>query len=644
MAFKTWLKSFWDTHTFWLAVLIPLLASPLPIMYPGPIAKCGYCVIVIGIFWVTEIIPLAMTSLLPVVLFPLFGLMSAKEVCMTYVQDTLMLFLGSLIVAVAVEKWNLHKRLALRTLTLVGPQPKWLLLGVMLPTWFLSMWMSNTATTAMMVPIVSAILIQIRECQNLDSLEEPLITDGHDVIIKMEQKEKQAIEESKFSLSREAKEKQFLAFAKTFSLSTAFSANIGGVATLTGTPPNVIFKGLADVLYKQYDAQNPVDFASWLGIGIPLALILILFLWLWMQLYSEGLQCLKFWKKDTTSYEKVRHALLKEYKKLGQMSFAEISVTFLFVLLAVLWITRKPGFIPGWAVLFQPDYVKDSTPAIFICVLLFILPAQLPSWLKCCRSKSDVVADALSPPPKYEPLLDWATVNKKMAWGVLLLMGGGFAMAEGCEKSGLSEWVSTHLEGLSSLPTWVTCIILTLLVAITTEFTSNAATTTLFVPIVGDLALKIGVNPLYFMIPCTLSASLAFLLPVATPSNAIVFATGYLKVKDMVISGLPIQVFSIIILTIACNSWVASLYDLFQLPPEFASLVGNNSVYQNNSVGLIQSGSGCCIWLCVLHMALCDAHGSGYCIWLWVLHGALLNIVLLTLDQFVFYYFNACIY
>ncbi|KAK6967821.1 solute carrier family 13 member 5, partial [Biomphalaria glabrata] len=141
--------------------------------------------------------------------------------------------------------------------------------------------------------------------------------------------------------------------------------------------------------------------------------------------------------------------------------------------------------------------------------------------------------NALSPPPKYEPLLDWATVNKKMAWGVLLLMGGGFAVAEGCEKSGLSGWVSTHLEGLSSLPTWLTCTILTLLVAITTEFTSNAATTTLFVPIVGDLALKLGVNPLYFMIPCTLSASLAFLLPVATPSNAIVFATGYLKVKDM---------------------------------------------------------------------------------------------------------------
>ncbi|XP_055861524.1 Na(+)/citrate cotransporter-like [Biomphalaria glabrata] len=586
MAFKTWLRSFWQSHTFWLSLLVPLLASPLPLMFPGPIAKCGYCVIVIGVFWVTEIIPLAMTSLLPVFMFPVFGLMPAKEVCMTYVQDTLMLFLASLIVAVAVEKWNLHKRLALRTLTLVGPQPKWLLLGVMVPTWFLSMWMSNTATTAMMVPIVSAILIQIRECQNLDSLEEPLINDGNDVIIKMDQKGKEVNENIKSSSSREAKEKQFLAFAKTFSLSTAFSANIGGVATLTGTPPNVIFKGLADVLYKKYEVKNPVDFANWLGIGMPLAVILIIFLWLWMQMYSEGLKCLMFWKKDNTSYEKVRVSLQQEYKKMGSMSFAEISVTVLFVILALLWITRSPGFIKGWSVLFLPDYVRDSTPAILISILLFILPAHLPDWMMCCKSKSKVVANALSPPPKYEPLLDWATVNKKMAWGVLLLMGGGFAVAEGCEKSGLSGWVSTHLEGLSSLPTWLTCTILTLLVAITTEFTSNAATTTLFVPIVGDLALKLGVNPLYFMIPCTLSASLAFLLPVATPSNAIVFATGYLKVKDMVIAGLPIQIFSIVILTIACNSWVASLFSLYHIPPEFSSLLVNNSVPHNSSRGV----------------------------------------------------------
>ncbi|CAL1533334.1 unnamed protein product [Lymnaea stagnalis] len=592
MKFKSWMQKFWNSHTLWISFLVPLLACPLPIMYSDPVAKCGFCVIIIGVFWVTEIIPLAMTSLLPVVLFPVFGLMTAKKVCMAYVQDTLMLFLGSLIVAVAVEKWNLHKRLALRTLTLVGPQPKWLLLGVMLPTWFLSMWMSNTATTAMMMPIVTAILLQIRECQNLNDHEEPLLNGTIDamsvtVVASVDgpgEKEALQIDDQRStSSSRAEREKQFLAFAKTFSLSTAFSANIGGVATLTGTPPNVIFKGLTDVLYKKYDAKNPVDFANWLGIGVPLAVILILFLWLWMQLYSEGLRCLKFWKKDETSYEKVRLSLREEYKKLGPMTFAEILVGILFVVLALLWVTRKPGFIRGWDSFFLPGYVGDSTPAVMIAVLLFILPSRtLPLQLTNSSKKNNLLcilsaAEALQPPVNYEPLLDWATVNKRMAWGVLLLMGGGFALAEGCEESGLSEWVSTHLEGLSSLPTWVTCFLLTLLVAVTTEFTSNAACTTLFVPIVGDLALRLGVNPLYFMIPCTISASLAFLLPVATPSNAIVFATGYLKVKDMVITGLPINIFALILLNIACNSWVAPIYDLFELPPEFSIAMRNRT-------------------------------------------------------------------
>ncbi|CAG5124708.1 unnamed protein product, partial [Candidula unifasciata] len=327
------------------------------------VAKCGYCVIVIGIYWVTEVVPLAVTSLLPVVLFPAFGIMTTKAICRAYVQDTLMLFLGSLIVAVAVEKWNLHKRLALRTLTLVGPEPKWLLLGVMLPTWILSMWMSNTATTAMMMPIVTAILHQIKDCQSQDCHEEILMDEHHGMVITVDgtennytdhKKKEMEIEERRLTYNRAERENQFLGFAKTFSLAAAFSSNIGGMATLTGTPPNVIFKGLSDSLYLKYAAANPVNFANWLALGIPMAIILFVFLWLWMQLYSQGLSCLKFWKKDKTCYEKVRISLREEYVKMGPMSFAEILVLINFVLLALLWVTRKPGFIPGWNSLFDP--------------------------------------------------------------------------------------------------------------------------------------------------------------------------------------------------------------------------------------------------------------------------------------------------
>ncbi|KAK7087494.1 Na(+)/citrate cotransporter-like isoform X2 [Littorina saxatilis] len=573
MGARSCLRRFWESKTLWLSFLIPLAALPLPLCYPNSVSRCGYCVIVMGFFWVTELIPLPVTSLFPVFLFPMFGIMTAKQVCMSYVKDTLMLFLGSLVVAVAVERWNLHKRLALRTLTLVGPQPKWLMLGIMFPCWFLSMWMSNTATTAMMMPIVIAILDQIRDSKLPPSSSED--SENNEVKIIMEDTtklngdEKRPLEIVISNRADDEKEdKDFVKLAKVFSLCTAFSANIGGMATLTGTPPNVIFKGLADTLYNAYGAKNPVNFANWLLIGLPLSFVCFIFCWFWMQLYGQGVKCFKCCLKDD-AFAAVKRTLWTEYRKLGSMTFAEWVVLINFVLLAVLWVTRDPGFIPGWSLLFERGYVKDSTPAILIAVLLFIFPARPPRWLACCRSKSDAINAALEPWPSYEPILTWKIVNERMAWGVLLLMGGGFALADGCQISGLSTWVSGHLEGLGSLSSWVIAMLLSLFIALATEVTSNAATTTLFVPIVGELAVQLGVNPLYFMIPCTIAASLAFLLPVATPPNAIVFASGYLRVRDMVLVGLPMNIFALIALNVACNTYAASTFDLFVLPEAF---------------------------------------------------------------------------
>lgn len=574
MNIRSCVKSLFDSKTFWLSVLIPLAALPLPLLYPNSVARCGYCVIVTGLFWVTEIIPLAATSLFPVFLFPMFGIMTAKEVCMSYVKDTLMLFLGSLIVAVAVERWNLHRRLALRTLTLVGPQPRWLLLGVMFPCWFLSMWMSNTATTAMMMPILTAILHQIRDSRRLSRQVSEDEEDG-DVRIIMQSAPGKDEDDAELNTAltrkrpeQEKEDREFLSLAKTFALSTAFSANIGGMATLTGTPPNVIFKGLADTLYQKHGVENPINFASWLIIGVPLSFVCFIFCWFWMQLYGQGLRCFRCCAKDD-SFSAVKRVLQAEYRKLGSMTFAEGLVLTNFIILAVLWITRDPGFIPGWSLLFEDGFVKDSTPAILISVLLFILPARPPRWLPCCRSKADAIHDALQPVSGYQAVLNWKIVNDKMAWGVLLLMGGGFALADGCQKSGLSLWVSEQLAAMSDLPDWVVSVIMSLFIALATEVTSNSATTTLFVPVAGDLAIQLGVNPLYFMIPCTIAASLAFLLPVATPPNAIVFASGYLTVKDMFLVGLPMNIFALVALNIATSTWVAAAFDLFNTPGAF---------------------------------------------------------------------------
>ncbi|KAK3751907.1 hypothetical protein RRG08_047180 [Elysia crispata] len=583
MGFRDVLHEARRWQTLIIAISVPVLASPLPILTEHQAAKCGYILIVMGVYWVTEVIPLAVTALLPAVLLPLFGIMPVADVSMSYCKEPVMLLLGSLMVAVAVEKWNLHKRLALRSLTLVSAQPRWLLLGVILPTWFLSMWMSNTAATAMMMPMVSAILQEIKACQESD-------VDENGTLVPQEQEEMTMCESPadqalvmrvdtgvsvKPERSRAESSSRVLTFAKSFSLAVAYSANIGGMATLTGTGANIVFKGMSDGIYKKAKTDNPVNFANWLLLGVPLSTILVCSLWLWMQIYMEGVGCFKFWKRNTSSYHRVQTVLRREYDSLDKMSYAEKSVAVCFVMMALLWITRKPGFIPGWGDLFKPKYVGDSIPAIIFSMALFILPAQAPWSTRTDSTRKLNVQDGkLKPPVKlgtYEKLLDWPTVHEKMAWGVLLLLGGGFALADGCERSGLSAWVSSHLNGLSQLPTWAVTMLVSIVITLVTEVTSNAATTTLFVPILGQTAIGMGVNPLTLMIAVAIASSLAFMLPVATPPNSIVFAAGYLKIRDMVLVGLPMNIVALFFMNIMMNSWAVPVYNLNVLEESFRS-------------------------------------------------------------------------
>ncbi|XP_071094214.1 Na(+)/citrate cotransporter-like isoform X1 [Haliotis cracherodii] len=554
-------RACYNCRTLWMAVLVPVALLPLPIINPSEVSRCGYCLLVMAFFWVTEIIPLAVTSLLPIFLFPLFGIMSAKDTCLSYAKDTLMLFMGSLIVAVAVERWKLHKRIALRTLSLVGPQPKWLLFGIMLPCWFLSMWMSNTATAAMMMPIVNAILEQIKHTRHqyeTDGTEETSIVmqsrDPTHVKVELDasfkSSEVRSTQESRLSVNekRQSIDKEFTCLAKSFSLCVAFAANVGGMATLTGTPPNIIFKGQADLAFSKAGGSE-VNFANWLVVGLPISAVLFVFVWGWLYMYTVRTKILKCCQKDQDSYDSVRNVIRKEADKLGAMTFPEVIVLVNFIILALLWVTRKPGFIPGWGDLLKKGYSGDSVPAVMIATLLFILPAKIPG-------------DRSVQAQGYQPILTWKAVNERMAWGVLLLMGGGFALADACQRSGLSRWVSGHLLEMSSLEPWIIAMVLSIIISLATQVTSNAATATLFLPIVGELATTMGLNPLYFMIPCTLSTSLAFLLPVATPPNAIVFASGYLQVKDMVLVGLGVNIFSLIVVNCALNAWAVPFYKL----------------------------------------------------------------------------------
>uniref|UniRef100_A0A7M4EN40 Solute carrier family 13 member 5 n=1 Tax=Crocodylus porosus TaxID=8502 RepID=A0A7M4EN40_CROPO len=538
-------------------VLSLLCVRTCSLLFPQE-ARCGYVIILMAVYWCAEVIPLAITSLLPVVLFPLFGILESKEVCMQYLKDTNMLFVGGLIVAVAVEHWNLHKRIALRVLLIVGVKPALLMLGFMGVTAFLSMWISNTATTAMMVPIVQAILEQMYSTE--EDLAEPPVAQTN-VAFELEEKNaantvgvqgKGPATVHWYSSYKERELKKRT--CKGLILCVCYAASIGGTATLTGTGPNLVLKGQMNELFPRNG--DTVNFASWFGFAFPNMILMLILAWLWLQFSFMGLKALDGNQHDSrTDKERAAFDVLKlELQKLGSISFAEFNVLMIFVLLVLLWFTRDPGFIPGWATyLFnrKSEFVTDATVAIFVALLLFIVPATKPKFLCCNRDT---------------PLLEWKVVQRRLPWSIVLLLGGGFALARGSEVSGLSRWLGQQMSPLNSVPAWAIAVILSFVTAVFTECTSNVATATLFMPIFASLAQSIKVNPLYIMIPGTLSASFAFMLPVATPPNAIVFSYGHLRVADMAKTGFIMNILGVLCVTLAINTWGRPLFDLDTFP------------------------------------------------------------------------------
>ncbi|XP_023127785.1 Na(+)/citrate cotransporter [Amphiprion ocellaris] len=557
----------------------PLLLLPLPLVIGTREAECGYVIILMAVYWCTEVLPLAVTALLPALLFPLFGIMQSKDVCMQYLKDTNLLFVGGLMVAVAVEHWNLHKRIALRVLLLVGVRPALLMLGFMGVTAFLSMWISNTATTAMMVPIVQAVLEQLNntdaEIPQILSTDEEVqtsVTDSKPPLQTEKQSEGQGpvvvtfldatVEAAKH---KEAAEK--LKMCKGMILCVCYSASIGGTATLTGTGPNLVLNGQMNQLFPENG--DVINFASWFGFAFPNMIIMLTLAWLWLQFVFMGFNFKKTWgcgsvqtEKDIAAYNVIR----EQYRLLGPMSFGEINVLGIFILLVVGWFTRDPGFIDGWAtVLFnsEAEYVTDATVAIFVAILLFVLPSKPPRFCSR-RTRADIAPHQSAGPTP--PLLTWKVAQKKLPWGIVLLLGGGFALAKGSEVSGLSQWMGNQMTPLQSIPPWAIAILLCLLLATFTECTSNVATATLFLPVLASMSQSIGINPLYIMVPCTLCTSFAFMLPVATPPNAIVFSYGYLKVADMAKTGFVMNIIGILCITLAINSWGRAMFDLDTFP------------------------------------------------------------------------------
>ena len=437
----------------------------------------------IAVWWITEAIPIAVTALLPIVLFPLTGGLGLSDTTSAFGHKYVFLYLGGFIIAIAIEKWNLHRRIALNIINFIGSDIKKIILGFMVATAFLSMWISNTATSVMMLPIGIAIITQLKDNPNTIENENHL-------------------------------------FGKALMLAIAYSASIGGIATLIGTPPNLV---LAGVVLDTYDYE--ITFLQWFMFGFPISLILLFICWKYLTNYA-----FKFTQKEFPGGKQEIKRLLKS---LGKVSYEEKMVAIVFGTTAFFWITRSLLFDK---LLPQLD---DTIIAIVFAVVLFLIPSK----------------------DKKIKLMDWEDAVK-LPWGIILLFGGGMALANGFESSGLAQWIGGQMTTFAGLTTIILVLLLIAAVNFLTEITSNLATTAMLLPVLAPMALTVDIHPFVLMVGAAVAASCAFMLPVATPPNAVVFGSGYLRIPDMVNKGFVMNMISIIILTLFVYFVLPLLWDL----------------------------------------------------------------------------------
>lgn len=576
----------WTFRKILIIVLTPLLLLPLPLLIDTKEARCAYTLFVVAVYWLTEAMPLAVTALIPALMFPLFGIMKSKTVASAYFKDFHLLLIGVVCLATSIEKWNLHKRIALRMVMLVGVNPGWLMMGFMISSAFLSMWLSNTSTAAMVMPIVEAVIQQIlnaeaevnaMQMENMDGtsnlglqLDEDevkhennteAVSNGveHNTVCKIDPEDtspQRSVPKPEMEGKYISKKDQMM--CKGMSLCIAYSCTIGGLSTITGTSTNLIF---AEHFNNRYPDCQCINFGTWFVLTFPITIIILILSWVWLHWLYLGFDFSGMFRcaKDKSEKEKASAKIINnEYKQLGSISNQELVTLVIFILMALLWFTRDPGFVPGWSSLFPQykGYATDSTAALILGLLFFIIPANM-STNSSCGKKNDL---------SYTTLITWKEFQSCMPWEIALLVGGGFALAQGTEDSGLSAWVGSKLTPLGSLPIWVTIAVSSLIVTSVTEVASNPATITIFLPILSPLAEAINVNPLYILIPTTLCTSFAFLLPVANPPNAIVFTYGHLQVIDMVKAGLGVNIIGVLAVMLGVRVWGVPLFDLETYP------------------------------------------------------------------------------
>ncbi|MCB0761736.1 MAG: DASS family sodium-coupled anion symporter [Flavobacteriales bacterium] len=473
-------------------LLGPGLYVLLMLASPDAFSQEAWAVIRVAIWmlvwWVSEAIPLGATSLLPILLFPLSGVMNIDDACKPYGSKFIFLFMGGFILALAMEKWNVHRRIALSVVRLTGSSANRIILGFMLSSWLLSMWISNTATTVMMLPIAASVIGL-------------LVPQG------------------------EAMGKQQKRFALVMMLGIAYAANVGGIATLVGTPPNA---AMAGALGEMHGIE--IQFADWMFLALPFSVVMLFVVYfvLVKVIYPNRLG----------SFPRASELIQQEWEKLGSPTSEQRAVLIVFVMTAILWIFRSPieQLLPA------PLQLTDSGIAMFTAILLFVLPSRNES---------------------ATPLLEWEDTTR-LPWGILLLFGGGLSLANGFKSSGLIEMIATQFSSMGADDVFLLTVLLAFVALFLTEVMSNLALVNIFVPMVAALAIGGGESPLLFAVPVTIAASCAFMLPMSTPPNAIVFASGFIRIPQMVKAGIVLNLIAVVLVTLFCylglEQWISHYY------------------------------------------------------------------------------------
>lgn len=483
-----------------------MLLLPAPAGMEPAAQKMAAVALLMATWWMTEAIPIPATSLLPIAMFPLLGFMDTKAAAAPYASHLIFLFMGGFIIALSMQRWNLHRRVAMNIVKVVGFSPGRLIFGFMAATAVLSAFVSNTATTVMMMPIGLAII--------------------HHVIVEGK-KEKL---DSYIDFSPEK-----FAFGLNLMLGIAYAASIGGIATLIGTPPNTV---LAGYLTKTYGYD--ITFAKWMLVGVPLVAIFLPLCWLWLTRIANPMKL----KKVPGG----RDLIDRELKEMGSMSPGERWTALIFTITAIGWIFRtKIGFLFP-----DPKMITDATIAMAGALILFAIPIDLK---------------------KNEFVMNW-TWASKMPWGVLILFGGGLSMAAGFKATKLANWIGSQVGLLDTAPILVLIIAVATLIIFLTELTSNTATSAMVMPILSAIAIGLGQNPLLLVVPAAIAASCAFMLPVATPPNAIVFGSGYVSIPQMVKSGFGLNIVGVVITVALTYAIVIPLFGIdLGVVPEWVAVV-----------------------------------------------------------------------